>query len=47
MKLAFAIVLGFASASLSKKLLLNKKLIALSELISDFEATDLDTTKNA
>jgi hypothetical protein len=46
MKLAFAIVLGFASASLSKKLFLNKKLIALSELISDFEATDLDTNKN-
>ena len=46
MKLVFVIVLGFASASLSKKLFLDKKLIALSELISDFEATELDTNKN-
>ena len=44
MKLVFAIILGFASASLSKKLLLHNKLIAVSELISDFEATNLETT---
>ena len=45
MKSAFFFVLGYASASLSKNQLLHNKLLALSEVISDFEATDLETRK--
>ena len=37
MKLAVAVFLSLASASLSKKQLLHNKLYGLSELVSEFE----------